>query len=1079
MSQPRLLLDLSSLSDKVSKAIFEQGLAAYRQQKVMDCTLTAAGTQAFDILGRVQGTGQQNHRVSVVIEASDAGVVSYFQGECNCALRSNCRHCVALAIKASFSSMRQAAQTNKQAQNPPESAALWVQGESADFVLLETETYTPISAPIPAATNAPVNAQTNASIKIPVKVLTRSAPSLGLPKVALKPGKGLFDDDEISLSTTPKKPAERPKKPTPKAANLSPLKAQVPEAALPLAISAQRPNAPANASAEVLRGRQAKAQLHITRVEDADSERLGLLRATLRFDYEGLSFYALEDHNPVLVDALDIHLTVGINVESSPDKKADKTKKPPKHQVLLQRDLAAEQNAHHSLHTLGLSGDSLGRFYLPFISTAQQQLWLEWMDNDFAIMRAAGFEVTTDSSLEGWIAHAQDLKAHMHSLASPPVNPLNSKTPSASPKPIAGGDTQADWFKLSLGMSVGGERRNILPLLPELLAQLGAAAQSVTPATIQSTDTSANPPSFSTLQLPTYLYIKQDDGYLRLPCEPLRPWLQALLELMTERGLRKKNELKIELSGTSLRLSRLEAMRLEAELQQHPKAGGHWQGEDSLQEMLGQLASRQNLPAVTLPSGLKAQLRPYQLDGVQWLQFLHTHGLSGILADDMGLGKTLQTLTHILIEKEAGRLALPVLVIAPVSLMGNWRKEAAHFTPSLRTLVVQGNSRHETATEMGSFDLVIAPYSLLQRDRERWQAQSWHMVVLDEAQNIKNASSHAAQIAGALDAKHRLCLSGTPMENNLGELWSLFNFLMPGFLGSQARFKSLYRTPIEKHGDQQRAERLRHRLKPFMLRRLKSEVATDLPEKQVCISVVTLAEPQADLYETIRLGTEKTVHEALANKGLAGAQIQILDALLKLRQVCCDPRLVALPAAKKIKSSAKLELLMELLPDLLLAGRRVLLFSQFTSMLELIEEELEKRQIKWVKLTGQSQNREQLIERFTSGEVPLFLISLKAGGVGLNLTEADTVIHYDPWWNPAAQAQATDRAHRIGQTKPVMVYKLVAQDTIEERILALQERKAALADSMYGEMTQGTQPIMTQSDLASLLEPMGYSLNPD
>jgi hypothetical protein len=897
-----------------------------------------------------------------------------------------------------------------------------------------------------------------------------------LSKIILKPGKGLFDDDEISLQKTASKPASRSKKQASERTRPVVLLAKALEATAPKTKNVPPATERIAASTEVLKGRQAKAQLHITRVEDADSERLGLLRATLRFDYEGLAFYALEDHNPVLVDAVDIDIKPGVNVEPSQDKKTDKTKKTPKRQVLLQRDLQAEQNAHHSLHTLGLSGDSLGRFYLPFISFAQQQLWLEWMDSDFAVMRAAGFAVTTDSALQGWITHAQDLKAHMQSLASPPVNPTSTTAPTASPKPATSGDTQAEWFKLSLGMNVGGERRNILPLLPELLAQLGAAAQTAIPAAGQSLSQQT---SLSTLQLPAYLYIKQDDGYLRLPCEPLRPWLQALLELMTERGLRKKNDLKIELGGTSLRLSRLEAMRLEAELQQHPKAGGHWQGEDSLQEMLGQLASRKNLPTVTLPSGLKAQLRPYQLEGVRWLQFLHTHGLSGILADDMGLGKTLQTLTHILIEKETGRLALPVLLVAPVSLMGNWRKEAAHFAPALRVLVVQGSGRHETAAEMGSFDLVIAPYSLLQRDRERWQAQSWHMVVLDEAQNIKNASSHAAQIAGALDAKHRLCLSGTPMENNLGELWSLFNFLMPGFLGSQARFKSLYRTPIEKHGDQQRAERLRHRLKPFMLRRLKSEVATDLPKKQVCISVVALAEPQADLYETIRLGTEKTVHEALANKGLAGAQIQILDALLKLRQVCCDPRLVALPAAKKVKSSAKLELLMELLPDLLAAGRRVLLFSQFTSMLELIEEELEKRQLKWVKLTGQSQNREQLIERFTSGQVPLFLISLKAGGVGLNLTEADTVIHYDPWWNPAAQAQATDRAHRIGQTKPVMVYKLVAQDTIEERILALQERKAALADSMYGDMTEGTQPIMTQSDLASLLEPLGRDVNSD
>ena len=261
-----------------------------------------------------------------------------------------------------------------------------------------------------------------------------------------------------------------------------------------------------------------------------------------------------------------------------------------------------------------------------------------------------------------------------------------------------------------------------------------------------------------------------------------------------------------------------------------------------------------------------------------------------------------------------------------------------------------------------------------------------------------------------------------------------------------------------------------------MLRRNKSDVATDLPDKQEMISSVELVGKQADLYETIRLTTEKAVRDALTNKGLAKSQIQILDALLKLRQVCCDPRLVPVPAAQKVKQSAKLELLMELLPELLAEGRKVLLFSQFTSMLTLIEEELEKRKLKWVKLTGQSQKRDAIIEQFTSGAVPLFLISLKAGGVGLNLTQADTVIHYDPWWNPAVETQATDRAHRIGQTKQVMVYKLVAQGTIEERILALQERKAALASSLYGDKSGEAarkQPMFTENDLAALLKPLG------
>jgi SNF2 family DNA or RNA helicase len=360
----------------------------------------------------------------------------------------------------------------------------------------------------------------------------------------------------------------------------------------------------------------------------------------------------------------------------------------------------------------------------------------------------------------------------------------------------------------------------------------------------------------------------------------------------------------------------------------------------------------------------------------------------------------------------------------------------------------------------------------LQRDKERWLDAQWHIVVLDEAQNIKNASTHAAQVVGQLQTRHRLCLSGTPMENHLGEIWSLFHFLMPGFLGSQARFKELFRTPIEKLGDPERMHQLRARITPVMLRRTKALVAHELPPKVETIERVELSGKQADLYETIRLGMEKTVREALNTKGLAKSQITILDALMKLRQVCCDPRLLKLAAAQKVKTSAKLEHLMELLPEMVAEGRRILLFSQFTSMLTLIEAELKLRGIPWVKLTGQSQNRDALIEQFTSGAAPIFLISLKAGGVGLNLPQADTVIHYDPWWHPAVENQATDRAHRIGQTQTVFVYKLVAQGTIEERILALQERKAALADSMYSGATGRKQPLFTEGDLAELLRPL-------
>ena len=320
----------------------------------------------------------------------------------------------------------------------------------------------------------------------------------------------------------------------------------------------------------------------------------------------------------------------------------------------------------------------------------------------------------------------------------------------------------------------------------------------------------------------------------------------------------------------------------------------------------------------------------------------------------------------------------------------------------------------------------------------------------------------------------RQALTGTPLENHLGELWSLYHFLMPGFLGSHKRFGELFRTPIEKLGDTDALARLRQRVTPFMLRRTKDVVAQELPPLIESVTRVTLASKQADLYETIRLATEKAVREALAAKGLARSQIQVLDALLKLRQVCCDPRLVkTLPATAKAPASAKLGLLMELLPELLAEGRRVLLFSQFTSMLTLIEAELQAAGLAWTKLTGQTQKRDEAIARFTSGEVPLFLISLKAGGTGLNLPQADTVIHYDPWWNPAVEAQATGRAHRMGQTRQVMAYKLVAEGTIEERILALQERKAALAQGLLTGAAAREQPLFTEGDVAELLRPLG------
>jgi len=470
--------------------------------------------------------------------------------------------------------------------------------------------------------------------------------------------------------------------------------------------------------------------------------------------------------------------------------------------------------------------------------------------------------------------------------------------------------------------------------------------------------------------------------------------------------------------------------------------------------------------------GLNANLRHYQQQGLNWLQFLREYKLAGILADDMGLGKTIQTLAHLLVEKEQGRLTKPCLIIAPTSLMSNWRREAEHFTAELNVLTLQGPNRRALFDQIDQHDIILSTYPLLVRDEEVLLSHDYHSLILDEAQVIKNPKAKAAQIARKINCDHRLCLTGTPMENHLGELWALFDFLLPGFLGEAAQFKRLFRNPIEQDNDKVRSDQLAKRIAPFMLRRRKQEVVTELPDKTEIICNVSLGKAQAALYESIRIAMEQKVQQAIASKGLARSHITILDALLKLRQVCCDPRLLALAQARKVKDSAKLELLMQMLPEMVEEGRRILLFSQFTKMLGHIETELKQHNISYTKLTGQTRNRDAAIEAFKNGEADVFLISLKAGGVGLNLTEADTVIHYDPWWNPAAENQATDRAHRIGQKKAVFVYKFVTENSVEEKIIAMQAKKQALAQGVYGKDEQADDLKLTSEDMQALFEPL-------
>ena len=599
------------------------------------------------------------------------------------------------------------------------------------------------------------------------------------------------------------------------------------------------------------------------------------------------------------------------------------------------------------------------------------------------------------------------------------------------------------WFNLDMGVMVEGERLPLAPLLANLFR--------TDPRWLEAVELERIPDDEG-----IDLYTARGKR-LRVPAGRLKPLAATLIDLFD--GFT---------GGNTLRLSRFDAPRL-AELSDISR----WQfrGQSDIMALAERLLKAQGIGDVEPPAGFKLELRPYQKEGLAWLQFLREHELSGILADDMGLGKTAQTLAHLLMEKEAGRLDKPALIILPTSLIFNWKNEAARFAPDLKVLSLHGPERKILFPQIMQHDVVLTTYPLLWRDADELMQHSYHLLILDEAQTVKNAQSQSAEAVRKVDARHRLCLTGTPLENHLGELWSQFDFLLPGFLGTSKQFTRHWRTPIEKQGDLRRRSLLARRIRPFILRRKKEDVAQELPPKTIIIRSVELEGSQRDLYETVRAAMDAKVRDEIASRGFARSQIVILDALLKLRQVCCDPRLVKATAARKVPERAKLDLLMAMLPELVDEGRKVLVFSQFTSMLALIEHELDKMGIAYVTLTGDTVDREVPIRRFQDGEVPIFLISLKAGGVGLNLTAADTVIHYDPWWNPAVENQATDRAHRLGQDKPVFVYKLIVSGSIEEKILALQERKAELAAGILSDDYRVDVKFGTD-DLAALFEPL-------
>jgi superfamily II DNA or RNA helicase len=703
--------------------------------------------------------------------------------------------------------------------------------------------------------------------------------------------------------------------------------------------------------------------------------------------------------------------------------------------TMVERDRAGEARAQCLLESFG----------------AIESSCLEWLEPDFD--SEADYFLNPDGNLHTWCSFTAYAVPQLRALgwevdlsADYPYCVAEAESPWYARLEPDSEDRGADWFTLELGVEIDGRRVDLLPALLDLLDECPDSA---------SLD--------ALLRVPArFRVVPVGDGrYLPVPPERLRSLLAVVLEL--HHG--ERNE-----SGR-LCLPRARAA-LVTELDAAFASTGSrllWKGDLTLYDH-GRALAQPPPAAPKVSRGLTVGLRPYQAEGVAWLDHLRAHDAGGILADDMGLGKTLQTIALLVLENEAGRTDLPSLVVAPKSLVENWRREIRRFAPSLETVVIAGARRSEQFSRLPRAHVVIVSYPLVVRDLERFSEHQYHYLILDEAQAIKNPRSQAHGAVKSLNARHRLCLTGTPIENHLGELWALFEFLMPGFLGDLQSFRARYVTPERMDEAMPAIASLRKVVSPFVLRRMKEHVARELPPKTEIVRAVELEGGQRDLYESIRLAAHGDVRRAIRQKGLNGSAIAILDALMKLRQVCCDPRLVPTSSARAVEGSAKFELFFELLELQLAEGRRILVFSQFTRMLALLAQGLRERGIAYAELTGDTADRQGAVDRFQSGLVDVFLISLKAGGTGLTLTRADTVIHYDPWWNSAAQAQATDRAHRIGQTSPVFVYKLIVAGSVEERMLRLQTKKAHIASALLG--TDGSATPLDEEVLDDLFAPL-------
>ncbi len=484
-----------------------------------------------------------------------------------------------------------------------------------------------------------------------------------------------------------------------------------------------------------------------------------------------------------------------------------------------------------------------------------------------------------------------------------------------------------------------------------------------------------------------------------------------------------------------------------------------------LSEKLRSLNSFTGIKNYPLPKSFKGELRPYQQAGYNWLRFLNEYRLGGCLADDMGLGKTVQTLTMLQAEKDAG--AGTSLLVMPTSLIYNWEMEAGKFTPDLKILNYTGTQRNKDVKRFGNYDLVLTSYGITRLDIDLLSQYYFNYIILDESQVIKNPTSNIAKAVRELKSRHKLVLTGTPIENTTLDLWSQMSFVNPGILGTQTYFRNEFQNPIEKRGDEGRSKKLHAVIKPFILRRHKSQVATELPEKVENIQYSSMTPEQEKRYEEVKTHYREKIFNLIEQEGLGNSRFMILEGLTKLRQLANHPRMVEQGYQG---DSGKMEDITHMLENAIVEGHKVLVFSQFVKHLDIVRQHLKAKKIDFAYLDGSSMDRKEQVERFNrEKDLKVFLISIKAGGLGLNLTEADYVFILDPWWNPAVEAQAIDRAHRIGQKKTVFTYKFITRDTVEEKILTLQQRKLKLTNDLIT-TEESFMKQLTKEDITSILK---------